>query len=465
MARLNRGLPTGPSHRVVLIDDDADLLEATRQLLALDGHEILTASDPEAGIALIREHRPQLVLLDYFMPRLTGADVVRRIREFDQMVQVLLVTGYAEEQPGRKLLRELDIQGYHDKGDGPERLLVLVDAALKHFRALAGIERQRRRLVHLVESGPAVAKLQPADVLFKIALTNLSGMLDAAGDSLVATSNNGLFVMRSAQEGISVRAGTGKFEGLVSLTQLAPGVVAAVRAGLDVASPEVVAGRHIAVPLRTRDGDRGCMIVESANVDADCAHLCQIYGRQVVQALENLLLYEQATHDSLCRIWNRTFGRERLNEALRLAHRMHQPTSVAMIDLDRFKAVNDTWGHAAGDLTLVRVAQSLRDACRTTDIACRHGGEEFLMILPGTDEAGARVIAERVRQRIADTPVVFEGTRLPVTASLGVATALAGPWTPTCAAELVHRADQAMYDAKRTGRNRVCAAVSLRAVA
>jgi CheY-like chemotaxis protein len=188
---------------VVLIDDDEELLESMRQLMARDGHEVLTASRPADGIALVRKHRPQLVLLDYFMPEMTGAGVVRAIREFDQLVQVLLVTGYAEEQPGRRLIRELDIQGYHDKGDGPERLLVLADAALKHFRVVDRLESQRQRLVHLLESGPAITRLQPAEALFRIALANLSGLLDTPRDALVATSNNGLFIMADAQEGVS----------------------------------------------------------------------------------------------------------------------------------------------------------------------------------------------------------------------------------------------------------------------
>ena len=124
------GRKTGPVHRILVVDDDAELLASTVQLLRADGHEVQSASEAARALSLVAEWRPHLVLLDYHLRETTGAMVAPKIRALDDVCQVLLVTGYASEQPARKLLADLEIQGYHDKADGPHRLLVLVDSAV-----------------------------------------------------------------------------------------------------------------------------------------------------------------------------------------------------------------------------------------------------------------------------------------------------------------------------------------------
>jgi two-component system chemotaxis family response regulator WspR len=128
-----------------------------------------------------------------------------------------------------------------------------------------------------------------------------------------------------------------------------------------------------------------------------------------------------------------------------------------MGDVDFFKAVNDRHGHDAGDRVLAAVAAVLRTSVRPRDLVARYGGEEFLVVLPGTAAPGARIVGERLRERIAALEVAAAGgTRLRVTMSFGHATAPA-PQLPTVA-DLVRAADAALYRAKREGRNRVVAA-------
>jgi len=124
-----------------------------------------------------------------------------------------------------------------------------------------------------------------------------------------------------------------------------------------------------------------------------------------------------------------------------------------MIDLDRFKNVNDRYGHPACDAVLTDVGKLLNDSARQTDIACRYGGEEFVLILPNTDEKGAMVFCERLREDVAQHEVEWNGTFLGVTISIGVAQYdnRKDP-SPT---DLVERADKALYRAKEEGRNRV----------
>ncbi len=155
-----------------------------------------------------------------------------------------------------------------------------------------------------------------------------------------------------------------------------------------------------------------------------------------------------ATTDGLTGLKNRrTFG-EKLTEEHARAVRYHQPLSLLLLDVDHFKQYNDTFGHPAGDVVLRSVAQALGSTARDTDVAARYGGEEFVLILPQTEEAGALVIAERIRTVIAEG----EWELRPVTVSVGVATLSLDTPTPD---SLTACADKALYYSKEAGRNRV----------
>jgi diguanylate cyclase (GGDEF)-like protein len=418
-----------------------------------DGHEVRTADTLAAAVALIREWKPHVALLDYNLDGSTGADVVAEIRRFDELVQVILVTGFASEHPARPLLAELDIQAYHDKAHGPQRLLVLVDGALKYYRALERADRQRRYLRHILDVSPDILRLQPVPALLQTALSHLGGLLHGA-DGFVATANSGLFVLDEAGEGITVQAAIGAFLGTHKFSELPEDVASVARVGLDVPHPCAHPSGFTIIPLCTRNGDRGCIVVEARSFPPDAVEACEIYAQQVVQALENVVLYERATVDQLTQVYMRDFGFRRLQEVLRLGARTSDETSVIMLDLDHFKRLNDGYGHAAGDLALRGVASTLRTVCRTTDVIARYGGEEFMIVLPATGRAGSLIVAERLRAAVAAMSFAFEGHTIRVTASLGLASAASGYVDGTA---LLRSADAALYRAKAQGRNAVVA--------
>ena len=165
---------------------------------------------------------------------------------------------------------------------------------------------------------------------------------------------------------------------------------------------------------------------------------------------------EAATHDPLTTLWNHNRIIETLMEELSRADRQGSPVSLAMVDLDHFKQVNDTYGHVVGDEVLREVAERLQRAIRTYDAVGRFGGEEFMVVFPGTDEAEAQAAAERIRSEIGREPILTTAGALSVTASVGVVTRI-GEVVDDATALLV-AADSALYDAKEGGRDRVTVA-------
>ncbi len=168
-----------------------------------------------------------------------------------------------------------------------------------------------------------------------------------------------------------------------------------------------------------------------------------------------LELEQLATTDTLTGAMNRRkFFADGENE-IRRAARMGSPLVLAMLDLDHFKDINDRHGHAAGDGVLKHVTDLCRKNLRQIDLIGRIGGEEFVIIMPGTAMSGGMIMAERLRQMIAATPLKWEGVPIAITASIGVA-----EYSPADldVEQLLQRADTAMYQAKSAGRNRVAAA-------
>jgi two-component system, cell cycle response regulator len=165
-------------------------------------------------------------------------------------------------------------------------------------------------------------------------------------------------------------------------------------------------------------------------------------------------LRHQAAHDALTGLLNRQGLQSQAARELARAERAGQPLAALLLDIDHFKQVNDQHGHAVGDQALAHVAALLHAALRPYDLVGRWGGEEFLLLLPNTTPAAACAIAERVRTRIAATPLVIANQRMiTLQASIGIAGCFAGaPDLDT----LVAAADQALYAAKAAGRNRVC---------
>ena len=170
-----------------------------------------------------------------------------------------------------------------------------------------------------------------------------------------------------------------------------------------------------------------------------------------IQVLQKQLR-NQSTHDAMTGLYNRRYLEESLDRELIRAKREGHCVSLVMADLDHFKVVNDRYGHLAGDAVLRAFSALMMKHSRGSDINCRYGGEEFLMILPSMDEETALKRAEQLREAIAEMPVKYRAIDIPITASFGVAVF---PQHGQNGDELIGSADKALYVAKKSGRNQV----------
>ncbi|KQP22921.1 hypothetical protein ASF43_03240 [Pseudorhodoferax sp. Leaf267] len=246
----------------------------------------------------------------------------------------------------------------------------------------------------------------------------------------------------------------------------------AVRNGLQRRLPIVLSNvlHHSPLPLFSRHEHRAgnLRMPQSVTItpvaQPGAHHLCliQVTDASVVTKRERVLqsrtdkLTREAVVDGLTGVYNRKYFDQKLSAELERAQRSHTPVSLLMLDVDSFKAYNDTYGHPAGDRVLIAIADAVREQVnRATDVLARYGGEEFAAVLPASDKLGAQGIAEKIRRAVEALAIPHAASTVAayVTVSLGVACHDAR--SPCTATELLEMADRALYDAKRNGRNQV----------
>lgn len=219
----------------------------------------------------------------------------------------------------------------------------------------------------------------------------------------------------------------------------------------------------IIMPLKAKDTVNGLIVADNIftkkSISEEEIKFFTMLANQAGLAIENSQLYEMMVHkshtDPVTGLWNHGFFQEKLGETVQESRANDFPVSLAIIDLDNFKKLNDTYGHQHGDVILREVARLFKESSRDIDYVCRYGGEEFALILPYTSKQQSYEIAERLRNKVEQHrfPGTGADSTLNVTVSIGLSTI---PDDTTSKQELFVQADKAMYIAKFSGKNKTC---------
>ncbi|MDB5887734.1 MAG: hypothetical protein JWM03_606 [Rhodocyclales bacterium] len=415
---------------ILLAEDDPDYAQATCNLLEREGHTVLWADSGAKALEMLRAQHVDLLLLDYFMPGMTGEETVLELRKFNDHTQVILQTGYASEQPPRELLRRLDIQGYHDKSEGPEKLLIWTDVGLKAAYTVQLLHKSRPGLRYILDATPELHKIQPLDDLLQGVILQIAGLLGSANSFLAIdpksvqrsgeTQAEGFLVMVADEMELDIHASTGRFAGYKHAADcLDEQELDVVRTTLQQHDICVVENSTI-VPLCVGEAVIGIVYLDrSINMQRDI-ELLQIFANQAAVAIRNSQLYEMATLDPLTGVYVRRFFDQWFVRELRAAFRAQRPLSVLMVDLDKLKQINDSVGHLGGDRALAIMGKVLRQSIRDIDICGRFGGDEFAVLLREPGSQGGELIAKRILEALRGKTVEGQQVSLPVEASIGI---------------------------------------------
>lgn len=439
--------------RILAVDDIAANLRLLEAKLQAEYYEVLLASSGPEALNIAFTQMPDVILLDVMMPGMDGYEVCRALKADarTQHIPVVMVTALTDST---ERVRGLEV-GADDFLSKP-----VDDATLfARLRALLRVKQVQDAWRLRSETARDLGIESPPDPLISVAGARALVMAEAPAE---------LEVVRGALESDGI-----KLTSVATIDEaqrlLAKGEFDLALLALPVDATEVL---RLASRLRAQNATRDLPLL----LLADPAQKTQVlrgfdlgandhafrpldpnevrararnqirrkrYQERLRAELDRSL--EMAVTDQLTGLRNRRYVRRHLDGLLRT-----EEAAVLLVDIDKFKSINDTYGHNVGDVALRDVAERLRIQLRAADVVARYGGEEFLAVLTGAPSAYALLVADRLREAIAAEPVRTGDLVVPITISIGVA--VGGPGLP--AEQLIGSADEALYRAKRDGRNR-----------
>jgi two-component system cell cycle response regulator len=448
--------------RVLVVDDIAANVKLLDARLSAEYFDVITAMNGRDALGVCERAECDVVLLDVMMPGLDGFEVCRQLKSNPSTHHIPVVMVTALDQPADRV-RGLEA-GADDFLTKPVSDVALIARVRSLARLKMMTDELRMRAVTSKEIGiesperDAVSdKGKQGRILLiddrQASYERIAKMLN--GEHAVEVESDPNDALFRAAEGsydlVIVSLGLENFDGLRLCSQLrsldrtrnVP--ILAIAEGENNA--RLVRGLEIGVSdYLLRPIDKNEMLARVRT---------QIRKKRYTERLRDnvQMSIEMAITDPLTGLYNRRYMESHLGSLLEQATARKKPLTVLVLDIDYFKAVNDTHGHDAGDDVLREFSVRIKKSIRGIDLACRYGGEEFVVVMPETDLAVATMVAERLRRRIATEPFPIQNgsSAIEVTISVGISALT----KDDNAAKLLKRADAALYRAKRDGRNRV----------
>jgi two-component system, cell cycle response regulator len=456
--------------RVILVDTSEASREVMVRRLSAQGYQVDAAADPMTGADLALSAPPAAVIADFWMPSISGIQLCRLLRTEPATADVPVILRGDDDDPRNRFWAErAGAAGYVRKGRMGELVRMLTKSVV-HAEASDGFfiqlgggaidirERIARYLDQALFESVIAAEVRSLsacgsfDRLFDLFAQLLAQVIHYRWLAL-ATRSPRLFALHHHPSNIE----TAEVQARAAL-EIPPdhSVLRVIDEdpSAELTGPDLVV---CSVPFGGVELGR-LALAPTASSEKDTEQIVTLVARELGGPVRIAVLMDEqkrlATIDALTSLKNRRSFVEQARIEISRCQRYSLPLSLILLDVDHFKSINDTRGHAAGDQVLTALGNLLGRQLRTCDVAARWGGEEFVILLPNTDGAGALVLAERLRVAIERLQIQYEGVAIPVTASLGIAEFDAGE----ALEGLVDRADRAMYAAKIGGRNRVMAA-------
>lgn len=450
--------------RVLVVDDVLPNVKLLEAKLTSEYFDVLSATSGLEALEIVQREQPDIVLLDVMMPGMNGFEVCRKIKEdpVTNHIPVIMVT--ALDQMSDKIAGlEAGAEDFLTKPIDDISLFARV-------KSLVRLKVMMDELKNRENTGAMLGWSKPEDVAETFVPSNTSILLVDDNEKVAKRVGQMLSEIATVThstggENVAERAREKNYDlVIVSLSMRETD-------GLWICSKlrSFEETRHVPILVVVDDCERGSkqlvralemgvndyLIPPVERLELTARARTQVRRKRYSDRLwENFHLSMQlATTDAVTGLYNRHYMNSHLETLLRHARQASKPLSLAMLDIDHFKPVNDTYGHAAGDEILHEFAKRIARNVRGVDLAARYGGEEFVVVMPDTVEADAKMIAERLRQTISNTPFTLaDGTNINITVSLGLACITDDVITT---ADLLERADSALYQAKHDGRNRV----------
>lgn len=452
--------------RVLVVDDIEANVKLLQARLLAEYFEVLTASNGPEALEICKSGLCDIVLLDVMMPGMDGYEVCRQLKSERQTAHLPVIMVTALDQPSDKL------QGLEAGADDFLTKPVNDLALTTRVKSLARLKMVTDELQMRVSTGqdfgfddiPLVSvkhgAAEPGRILIvddrSSSYERLVKTLSRDHEVAVVT-NPPEALFRAADSDfdlVIISLAIDNFDALrlcsqlrsLDRTRLVPLLLIAQEGddALLIRALDLGVNDYIARPVEPNE------LIARVRTQVRRKRL----NDQLRESVQNTM--EMAVRDPLTGLNNRRYFDTHSQNLVNKASVSGKPLSLIVIDIDHFKLVNDTYGHPAGDEVLKTFAERLNKSVRGKDIACRFGGEEFVIAMPDTDRELAFVVADRMRREIASHPFIIDGgsRQIPITVSAGVASLEQGEDTIE---GMLRRADEALYEAKRNGRNQVIA--------